>query len=100
MPIRHVVVWTLHDSADIPRFQALLEDCRQLVPGILEFDIGVRQAGFEANADVVLVSTFADAEALAAYQQHPQHQAVGRAVAGMRKERRVIDYPVDAPARA
>ena len=31
--IRHIVMWTLHDPADAPRFKALLDSCARLVPG-------------------------------------------------------------------
>ena len=62
--IRHIVLWTLNNPADAPRFKALLDSCARLVPGIVEFDVGIREVGLEANADVVLVSTFSDPAAL------------------------------------
>ncbi len=92
--IRHVVMWTLHDPADAPRFRAKLEACRAIVPGIVAFEVGTRSEGLAATADVVLVSTFADAAALAAYQQHPAHQAMSAEVAPWRKGRTVLDYEV------
>ena len=36
--IRHIVMWSLHQPADAPRFKALLDSCAGLVPGIVEFD--------------------------------------------------------------
>ena len=89
--IRHVVMWTLKDPAQAPRFKALLDSCRDLVPGMLEFEVGIRSAGLEANVDVMLVSAFADAAALAAYQDHPHHQAVGAQLGPMRETRSVLD---------
>ena len=62
--IRHIVMWTLRDAADAPRFKALLDSCKGLVPGMIEFEVGIRGEGLEANADVVLVSSFADVTAL------------------------------------
>lgn len=94
MPLRHIVIWTLHDPADAPRFKAELDSCATLVPGMSQFEVATRQPGLEANADVVLLSTFADADALAAYQNHPHHQAVSRRIAPMRRERTVLDYLV------
>lgn len=94
MPLRHIVIWTLHDPADAPRFKAELDSCAALVPGMAQFEVATRQPGLEANADVVLLSTFADADALAAYQNHPHHQAVSRRIAPMRRERTVLDYLV------
>ena len=95
MPIRHVVMWSLHDPADAPRFKAELDSCIGLVPGILQFEVGVRQPGHEANCDVMLLSLFADAAALQAYQNHPHHQAVSARVGPLRRERHVLDYPVE-----
>ena len=35
--IKHIVMWTLKDPADAPRFKAQLDSCRELVPGLLVF---------------------------------------------------------------
>ena len=90
--IKHIVIWTLKNPADAPEMKAMLESCRDVVPGIAAFEVGIRSAEFEANADVVLYSAFEDQAALAAYQQHPHHQAVGAKIAQMRQTRTVIDY--------
>ena len=90
--ICHIVLWTLHNPADAPRFKALLDSCAQLVPGIVGFDVGIREAGLEATADVVLVSTFTDAQQLDAYQQHPQHKAVAAELGTLRSGRHVLDH--------
>ena len=92
MSIRHIVMWKLRDPADAPRFAELLRGCAELVPGILEFEVAIRRDGLEASADVALVSRFADAAALAAYQAHPHHQAVGAQLGQMREQRHVFDY--------
>ncbi len=99
--IRHIVLWTLNNPADAPRFKALLDSCARLVPGIVEFDVGIREVGLEATADVVLVSTFTNAQQLEAYQQHPQHKAVAVELGTMRSGRHVLDHgfePVKASA--
>ncbi|RZT91419.1 Dabb family protein [Rivibacter subsaxonicus] len=92
MSLVHIVMWRLKDGADAPRFKALLDSCASLVPGMLEFKVGIRAAGLEANVDVVLVSRFADAAALDAYQQHPQHRTVGAELGPLRLERHVLDF--------
>jgi len=94
--IRHVVIWKLKDAADAPRFKALLDSCAGLVPGMLEFEVGIRGEGLEANADVVLVSTFSDPAALEAYQQHPHHKAVSAQLGPLREARSVLDYRKEA----
>lgn len=90
--IHHVVIWTLHEPAEAPRFKALLDGCAGLVPGMRSFEVGVRSEGLEANADVVLVSAFDDAAALEAYLKHPHHLEVAAQLGPMRRERRVVDF--------
>jgi quinol monooxygenase YgiN len=94
MSLRHIVMWKLRDPTDVPRFAELLRSCAQVVPGILEFEVGVRAEGLEASDDVVLVSTFTDAAALAAYQSHPHHKEVAAQLGQMRDTRNVLDYRV------
>lgn len=98
--IRHIVMWQLHDPADAPKFKELLDSCKSVVPGILEWEVGIRSPRLEASMDVVLVSAFADKAALDAYQNHPHHKAVGAQLGGMRSHRMVLDYPTLAPGLA
>ncbi len=95
--LRHIVMWKLRNAADAPRFKALLDSCRSLVPGMHEFDVGIRRDDLEANVDVVLVSSFADAAALDAYQQHPHHKAVAAQLGPLRDTRGVLDYFSEQP---
>ena len=62
--IRHIVMFQLKRPEDAPKVKALLDSCKGLVPGMHEFDVGIKTEGLEATADVVLVSTFADAAAM------------------------------------
>mgnify|MGYP001403963740 CR=1 FL=1 len=90
--IRHIVMWSLHNPADAPRFKALLDSCANLVPGIVEFGVGIRETGLDANIDVVLVSSFTDSAQLDAYQSHPHHKEVGAQLGTLRASRHVLDY--------
>ena len=90
--IKHIVLFTLKDPANAPKVKALLDSCKDIVPGIREFEVGITTEGLEATADVVLVSTFADAAALAAYQPHPHHQGVVAQIREMASGRQVLDY--------
>jgi quinol monooxygenase YgiN len=96
--IRHIVMWRLKDPADAPRFKELLDSCRHLVPGMIEFEVGIRRDGLEANVDVALVSTFSDAASLDAYQEHPHHKAVSAQLGPLRDTRSVLDHPMAATA--
>ena len=90
--IRHVVMWKLIDPADAPRFKQLLDTCIGLVPGMIEFEVGIRSAGLDANVDVLLVSSFVDAASLDAYQNHPHHKAVSSQLGPLRESRSVLDH--------
>ena len=91
--IRHVVMWTLKDAAEAPRFKQLLDSCKGLVPGMHEFEVGIRAEGLEANVDVLLVSTFSDMASLDAYLHHPHHKAVSAQLGPLRETRHVLDHP-------
>ncbi len=92
--LRHIVMWTLKRPEDAAKVKALLDSCKNLVPGMHEFDVGIKADGLEANCDVVLVSTFESAEALAAYIPHPHHQGVVVQIREMAASRHVLDYLV------
>jgi len=95
--IRHIVMWKLKNADDALRFKELLDSCRGLVPGMHEFEVGIRRDDLEANVDVVLVSTFTDTASLDAYQLHPHHKAVGAQLGPMRDTRSVLDYQTETP---
>ena len=90
--IKPLVMWTLKDPADAPRFKAQLDSCRELVPGLLAFEVAIRTARLEANCDVVLYSIFENSAALAAYQRHPHHQQISSGLGVLRDTRTVLDY--------
>ncbi|MDX3905421.1 MAG: Dabb family protein [Pigmentiphaga sp.] len=101
--IRHIVMWKLKDEAEgadrktnMEKVRQMLEDCRDCVPGILEFEIGLAAEGQEATHDVVLNSLFASREALDAYQAHPRHVAAKPFMAAVRTERVCFDYELPA----
>jgi heme-degrading monooxygenase HmoA len=97
--IKHIVMWKLKDhaegadrAANAAKMKALLEDCRDVVPGIVAFEVALAQPGLEATYDVVLYSVFADTAALDAYQHHPKHAAVKPFIGAVRLERQCMDY--------
>ena len=97
--IKHIVMWKLKDQAEgagraanAAKMKALLHGCRDIVPGIVEFEVALAQPGLEATYDVVLYSVFADKAALDAYQDHPKHVAVKPFIGAVRLERQCMDY--------
>ena len=100
--IRHIVAWRLKDAAigngkaeNARLMKDKLEALRGRIPGLLRLDVGLDFSATENSADVVLVSEFESREALAAYQVHPEHKAVGLFVRAVVCERRLIDCETD-----
>lgn len=99
--IKHIVMWKLKAQAEgadratnVAKMKSLLEGCRDLVPGMRRFEVGVATPGLEATCDVVLYSEFEDAAALDAYQHHPAHVAIKPFIGAVRAERQCLDYEV------
>lgn len=99
--LKHIVMWKLKDhaegadkAANAVKWKELLDGCANLVPGILKFETAIAQPGLEATYDVVLYSEFASRDALEAYQNHPQHKALGAFAVAIREGRQCMDYEV------
>jgi heme-degrading monooxygenase HmoA len=99
--IKHIVMWKLKDQAEgadkaanAREMKRRLDECANVVPGILKFEVMLAQPGLEATYDVVLYSEFADREALAAYAAHPTHKAVIPFIGAVRSERQCMDYEI------
>ncbi|MDA3872992.1 MAG: Dabb family protein [Kiritimatiellae bacterium] len=97
--ITHVVQWKIQDQAlglDKSELIAKLKSDLEALPGeineILSLNVGVNAKPGEAASDVVLLSTFADWDALDVYQNHPAHQKVVAFVKQIVTERRVVDF--------
>lgn len=99
MSIRHIVLWKLAaDDADSRALHAeqiaeKLLALRDVIEEIDHMEIGRNVAYPQANWDVVLVSEFADVEALERYQVHPAHQEAAAFVRSVVAERASIDFP-------
>ncbi len=95
--IKHIVAWRIADGEDRQeRARAIkenLEALRDKIDALVDIEVGINFNTTEAASDVVLVSTFNSREDLEAYQEHPEHKAVGQSyVRPYVKERRVVDY--------
>jgi len=97
--IKHIVMWRLlaeaqgnSKSANAELMKEKLEALEGRIPGLLKIEVGLDVGGTEASADVVLYSELADQEALAAYQSHPEHEAVKAFIGEVQSERWVVDY--------
>lgn len=99
--IKHIVLWKLAEEADghsraenLRRMKSAIEAMRDVVPGIVELEVGIDFEGSDAAWDIALYSAFQTREALDAYQVHPEHEKVKQLVAAVRTDRAVVDYVV------
>jgi len=97
--ITHIVQWRVRDEADGMRKPELLQEmkCRLealngVVPDIISLSAGINDRPGDMASDIVLLSTFADWEALKRYVEHPAHQEVVKFVGRIVTERRFVDF--------
>ena len=70
------------------------ESLRGRVPGMTSLDIGVNQSQVDYACDVVLISDFDTADALAAYALNPEHLRVRGELGDIRTHRYQVDFIV------
>lgn len=98
--IRHIVGFKLAAGTAAQReehakaVQTELETLPGLVPGIEALHVGIDQGILGGHWDAVLVSDFADNDALEAYQAHPEHVRVAGEISPLIADRCVVDYPI------
>jgi len=101
MKVRHIVMWNVAGLRGSPEHQANLLKLKQVfedlalhgaIPGLLRLEVGLDLSAVDYACDAVLLSEFASAEALHAYQQHPAHTAARQQLGDMRIARHQVDY--------
>jgi hypothetical protein len=98
MSIRHIVMWKLStDSPEEKLVQAeemriALEGLNGVVPSLRSLSVRPNALFVGANYDVILDSTFDDAEGLAAYAVHPAHEEAAQVIKKYAAERTAVDY--------
>ena len=97
--VKHIILWQLKDEFTAEEKTSIkagikngLESLLGKIPGLL--DIKVHTTGLpSSNADVMLDSSFTDADALKSYAIHPEHVAVAdSAVRPFTKNRLCLDF--------
>lgn len=99
--VKHIILWQLKDElsseekakvrADI---KVGLEGLAGKIPGLIDIHVQTEMLD-SSNADLMLDSTFEDADSLKGYAVHPEHVAVADgAVRPYTKSRVCIDYEV------
>jgi hypothetical protein len=89
--IKHIVVWKMKEEVSDEQKQEMKLRLGALdgkIPELLSIEVGIDAD----NGTMSLVSEFNSLEDLAAYQVHPDHQAVVGFVKPLVAERTVCDY--------
>ncbi len=97
--LKHVVMWKLKEEAEgkTKAENALwmkehLEALRGVISEIQSLEVGINCKAGEMAYDAVLISTFRDEAALAAYKTDPRHQAVSQYCKKIRESRVAVDF--------
>lgn len=97
--LKHILMWEFADEAEgadkatnVAQVAERLRTLPAQIPDIIEFEVVVPQDGLRSTADLTLYSTFADADALQRYMEHPAHVAVAEFLSKRRIARQVVDY--------
>ena len=78
--VKHVILWKLKETDTGAKEKIKADAKRELealngkIEGLIDIKI-VTESLSSSNADMMLDSTFENAEALAVYQEHPLHKA-------------------------
>ena len=96
--VRHIVAWEYKDGfsdaenqANAIKMKEELEALKDIIDGIVQIDVHINILS-ASTRDIVLDSIFVDEEALAAYQNHPEHKRVGEFVGSVVQNRECLDY--------
>lgn len=97
-PVRHIVMWNIAGETPAEKQVGMaavrreFESLRGQIPGMVHLEIGVDHSGVSYACDMVLVTEFESAGALAAYAMHPAHLAACKRLEGVRTTRHQVDY--------
>lgn len=100
MTIRHVVSWRLAAADPAAKaghaaaIRSGLEGLPALVHDIRSLEVGVNSVPSDGNWDLVLIADFDDADALARYTAHPEHQKVAAFIRSVTDKRSAVDFEV------
>ena len=97
--LKHIVMWKLKEFAEGKTkaenaliMKESLERLVGIVPEIISLQVGINEKESDMAYDAVLISTFADAEALARYKVHPEHVKVSDYCKEIRESRTFVDF--------
>ena len=99
--VKHVIIWTLKEEITGEEKKEIMKEIKEgleglqgQIPGLLEIHVNIANLA-SSNADLMLDTTFASAEALQGYAVHPAHVAVANSkVRPYTKIRSCVDFEV------
>lgn len=97
--VKHMIIWKLKSNFSAEEkqekareIQVGLEGLRGKIPGLIDIRVEIDPLP-SSNADVMLLSSFADEESLKGYQVHPDHVKVANEIVRPATESRsCMDY--------
>lgn len=98
--IQHMVMWKMVDMSDaervenVDRFNRELDALVGVVPGLVSVAVTPDVRDAEGNFDVALISVHESRAALATYQSHPDHVAIGTWWGPLVAQRGAVDSEV------
>lgn len=80
--VKHIILWTLKEMSNSEKESVKkgikdgLEGLKGKIPGLIDIKVNTSGRLASSTADLMLDSTFENAEALKGYSKHPEHVAV------------------------
>ena len=80
--VKHIILWTLKEMSDSEKESVKkgikdgLEGLKGKIPALIDIKVNTEGRLASSTADLMLDSTFENAEALKGYSKHPEHVAV------------------------
>ncbi|UGY91938.1 Dabb family protein [Streptomyces gobiensis] len=90
--LTHVVLMRFTDPADAPEAKKRLAELPALVSEIESMRVGLDVTGSAVSYDLCMTTRHASAAALAGYQSHPAHRALGDWLRPRLADRVTVDY--------
>lgn len=79
--VKHIILWTLKDMPETEKasvkknIKSSLEALQGKIPGLIEIKVNIDGRLDSSTADLMLDTTFDNAESLKGYAKHPDHVA-------------------------
>ena len=97
--LKHIVFFRLKDGENpgekeirLNELKTMIEALPDKIDVILSMEAGINISGRDTAYDLALISEFRNAQDLAIYNAHPEHQKVVDFLKNIKKELAVVEY--------